>query len=404
MANESGRLYDVFISYSSEDEAKANNLVSRLTAQGLKVWFAPSNIRGGDIFPQEIEMGLQKSQTVVAVLSNSSVNSFWVKIEWTTRLVQMSKDKTLKLIPLLIDDCDISPLRNTFHHIDFRNVDFNDTQELEDKVQELVDSIREVLPPPGTTVIGIPVAVVAMTQAEAKELTCFEVFKEDKANKDQLNRFKKLFDALKELKLHNFVGRYAINREDYHPFKSDNRTIREIIEEMAEEINQNYLVGRELIIRPQYYSNDFFSNDSEIRVRTWEYLDHHGCILILDGISMFHPKIQSKFLLSELGSKEHASLVCISPQNPRDYELNKILEYEMQEKLQRAFVRYHRKLDPQCSFDVGDERTLVRWLYSILPGVVNTVRQQKANPMMRKIVRDERGQPAGMPQLIFGER
>jgi hypothetical protein len=403
MLEQGGKLYDVFLSYSSRDEDLVKRIDSRLRAQGLRVWFAPSSIRGGDQFPQEIEEGLRKSQTVVVVISPSSVKSFWVRREWEIRLVQMSQDRTRKLIPLWLLDCDMPLLLSNQQYIDFRDVDFNDLTAFEEKLQELVDSIRDALPPPGVEAIGIPVAVITMTQKEAEELASREIFSSPRATEEQRKRFDKLADTLKEQGLGDFVDRYADLHEDWRPFENDSRTVRDIIEGFTEWINKMKLAKSEPVIRPQYYSSDFWSLDIEIRGRTWQYLDHFGCVLVLDGISMFHPDIQSTFLKSQLGASNRVALVGLSPLNPRTVRICQLLEEEMSERLQRAFERYAKLLDPQCAFEVGDERALMRWLYFSLPQMAEAIQGRRADPKMIEMLQRLMGPPGGIGRLIFSE-
>jgi len=58
--------YDVFLSYSSKDEAVVRAIALRLRADGLRVWFSNWEIRPGDPFPAKIEEGLEHSRVLVA--------------------------------------------------------------------------------------------------------------------------------------------------------------------------------------------------------------------------------------------------------------------------------------------------------------------------------------------------
>src|SRR6266508_7016482 len=94
-------LYDVFISYSSDDAAIVNPIVARLEQDGLSHFFAPTEISGGDDFIQEIGLGLQRCHTMVLFLSAAALDSFWVQREWGAQLVRMAKDRTARLLPVL---------------------------------------------------------------------------------------------------------------------------------------------------------------------------------------------------------------------------------------------------------------------------------------------------------------
>ncbi len=405
MSEKKRMLYEVFVSYSSEDQEKVNRIISRLKSQGIeRIWYAPSNIEAGKQFTRKIEEGLNNSQVVVVMLSNSSANSFWVTKEWESRLVQMSKDENLKLIPVLLSNCQMPTILNNLHFIDFSKTNVNDTHKFEEKSQELVNSIKGFLPPSAIEVIGIPIAVIAMIRSEAEELLSLEAFNDPIANENQRRSYARFFDTLKCHQLENFVEKYGETRENYCPFESDTLTIRSIIKKIADIVNGMPKRKSKPMIIPQYYSNDFFSNSTDIRERTWEYLEHRGCILIIDSISMFHPKIQSAFLESHLGIHPPVTVACISPINTHDLDLNKILEEEMKKKIKRIFSRYCVGLDPQCIFEIGNVPSINRWLFDTFPKTLETIQGKEPLPSnMEFFINKMGGQESGVSSIIFSE-
>jgi len=136
---------DVFISYSTADEALITRIAERLTEREVKVWYAPIDIREGELFARRLEEGLRTSQAVVAFISPSALNSFWAELEWNASLVQMSEDRTRRLIPVLLRDValDQVPLfLRTLDYLDFRGADLDDPATLEKKADTLLRSIR----------------------------------------------------------------------------------------------------------------------------------------------------------------------------------------------------------------------------------------------------------------------
>ena len=71
---------DIFISYSSTDRAKAQQLAEALLTRGWSVWW-DRNIPTGRAFDEVIEEALDQSRCVVVLWSSSSVKSNWVKDE-----------------------------------------------------------------------------------------------------------------------------------------------------------------------------------------------------------------------------------------------------------------------------------------------------------------------------------
>jgi hypothetical protein len=75
-----GVSHQVFISYASEDRARAGQLAAALEAEGLTVWW-DRKIVAGHQFDQVIEEALDAAQCVLVCWTTHSVGSEWVKNE-----------------------------------------------------------------------------------------------------------------------------------------------------------------------------------------------------------------------------------------------------------------------------------------------------------------------------------
>ena len=89
---------DIFVSYSSNDRARARRLATFLQDNGHTVWWDRELIIGGD-FEQEIDQQLNKASVVIVCWSERSIGSHWVKSEAnegmrSNRLVPVTLDKT----------------------------------------------------------------------------------------------------------------------------------------------------------------------------------------------------------------------------------------------------------------------------------------------------------------------
>jgi adenylate cyclase len=89
---------DIFISYSSEDQATARHFADAFEAEGFSVWWDAA-LRSGQTYDQVIEEALREAKAVVVLWSPNSVASRWVRAEAT------EADRLQTLVPAIIEDC-----------------------------------------------------------------------------------------------------------------------------------------------------------------------------------------------------------------------------------------------------------------------------------------------------------
>lgn len=73
--------HSVFISYSSIDEAFATKLFEALKESGVRVWFAPHDIKPGQKIHRQIHHAIEEYDKLLLVLSEASMKSDWVGTE-----------------------------------------------------------------------------------------------------------------------------------------------------------------------------------------------------------------------------------------------------------------------------------------------------------------------------------
>jgi tetratricopeptide (TPR) repeat protein len=112
---------NVFISYNHEDKDFASCLANDLKSSGLSVWWDQWEIKVGDSIIQKVSDGIDGSAHLVVVLSPYSVKSDWVKREVGSALMrQLSIEKDIITLPVLIADCEIPVLLREIKYADFR--------------------------------------------------------------------------------------------------------------------------------------------------------------------------------------------------------------------------------------------------------------------------------------------
>ena len=96
--------HSCFISYSTQDEEFANRLHARMREAGLRVWFAPEDMKGGDYFFEQIERAIQLHDRLLLVLSEDSIQSKWVEREIRKARKVERTEKRRKLFPITLTD------------------------------------------------------------------------------------------------------------------------------------------------------------------------------------------------------------------------------------------------------------------------------------------------------------
>ncbi|MBI3943712.1 MAG: toll/interleukin-1 receptor domain-containing protein [Chloroflexi bacterium] len=100
------QFYSCFISYSTKDEEFAKRLHSRMQQDHLRVWFAPEDIKGGRKLHEQIYEAIQIYDRLLLVLSESSMQSEWVKTEISRARKTEIEEKRRKLFPIRLVDFD----------------------------------------------------------------------------------------------------------------------------------------------------------------------------------------------------------------------------------------------------------------------------------------------------------
>lgn len=134
----------VFISYSSKDSETAERIATALRAVSHDVWFDNWEIHPGDGIVKKIEAGLVQKDTLVVLLSPNSVSSEWVQKELDTALMRQLSGQDVKIIPVLVEPCEIPTALTDISYVDF-TTDFQGAiielmQALSKRRKELLES------------------------------------------------------------------------------------------------------------------------------------------------------------------------------------------------------------------------------------------------------------------------
>lgn len=139
----------VFISHASEDKERfVLNFANRLRSSGVEAWLDLWEMLPGDSLVDKIfHDGIRNAEIVVIVLSQYSVNKPWVREEINASFMRRIAG-SVKIIPVIIDDCEIPEVLLSTVHERIANLD-----EYDAAFQRIISAIFNISQKPS---LGVP--------------------------------------------------------------------------------------------------------------------------------------------------------------------------------------------------------------------------------------------------------
>ena len=128
----------IFLSYASADKDSARIIANALKESGVSTWFDESEIMWGADLAKSVETAARSSDYILLLLSPAAVNSQWVHAEMSTALSRELQERAIKLIPVLLADCEIPLLLRDRQYLDMRG------KNREVGIRRLVDQLSAV--------------------------------------------------------------------------------------------------------------------------------------------------------------------------------------------------------------------------------------------------------------------
>jgi hypothetical protein len=94
------QFYSCFISYSSKDQEFADRLYADLQNKGVRCWFAPHDLHGGEKLHEQIDEAIRRYERLLLILSPNSMSSKWVKTEIRNARKRELAEKKRVLFPV----------------------------------------------------------------------------------------------------------------------------------------------------------------------------------------------------------------------------------------------------------------------------------------------------------------
>ncbi len=142
----SNNIYQTFISYPRRNAEFALKLARELKAAGFQVWFDQLDIPAGSRWDDEVQKALAKCEIFMVILTPEAIESQNVKDE-----IGYAIDSGKRILPVLLQQCDIPFRLRRFHYVDFTMLDYNLGVETAEKL--LTSLINETTIPQRVNII-----------------------------------------------------------------------------------------------------------------------------------------------------------------------------------------------------------------------------------------------------------
>jgi len=113
--------HGIFLSHSHHDKPFARRLASDLAQSGIRTWVDEAEMMVGDSLVQKISSAISEMEYVGAIISEHSVGSHWVQLELRLAMSREIAAGRVKVLPLLIDECQLPDFLQDKLYADFRN-------------------------------------------------------------------------------------------------------------------------------------------------------------------------------------------------------------------------------------------------------------------------------------------
>jgi hypothetical protein len=109
----------VFISHNHQDKTFVRRFGADLAAVGARPWIDEAEINVGDSLIAKISAAIDEMHYFAVVLSPKSVASGWVQQELEQALTTQLAERKVRVLPLLLEPCDIPPFLRGKKYADF---------------------------------------------------------------------------------------------------------------------------------------------------------------------------------------------------------------------------------------------------------------------------------------------
>lgn len=133
-------MYDIFISYCSQNQKQADRIHKALTDSGYVCWYAPSDLYGTEDFVRVIPPAIRDSKAFLLLLSSESQESKWVYRE-----LRMADEQDKPIFTFFLHKF---ALNDTFSFLLQSNHHYLPTMSMDEQISHLLTDLPKVLGEP----------------------------------------------------------------------------------------------------------------------------------------------------------------------------------------------------------------------------------------------------------------
>jgi hypothetical protein len=130
----------IFLSHNHADKSFVRRLAQDLQAAGVRVWLDEAEMMIGDSLIEKIRQGIDEMDYLGVILSQNSVRSEWVKREVNVAMHQEIEGKQVKVLPVMVQDCELPGFLKEKLYADFR-----DPQRYHEELNKILRRLRPPL-------------------------------------------------------------------------------------------------------------------------------------------------------------------------------------------------------------------------------------------------------------------
>lgn len=241
----------------------------------------------------------------------------------------------------------------------------------------------------------IPFVIASMTRAQAESMLTRPVCDDTNQMIDFDNFLKIFYNFLETLRPHmsnehseihsskDILDCYGALHEEWSPLFCESKiSIKDIIISAMQHVNFYREANGYSKVVPRFASDEFF--DPKRAPDIVRFFQNRGGVLIVDALSMFHPDISEAVAKSEITSRPEVAILVVSPIDAAGLKVNSEIENALHTVHPQAHQRFHTEFDRTCEIDLGNVRSLNRWLVNTIPDTARFVSTHHHVPNSRK--------------------